>query len=160
MWLLRLDLWENMDPQCVHGNFWPSWMVCMCIFRCCFSVALCSQCGHGNFRPSWTSGLHALIWYVSKSVLLLLLWNHNLYMETFDLHDGLILCLCVFEGSLFELLCVHIEGMGTFDLHGLIFCVSSSVFSQLICVHIVSMETFDLDALILYVTEGVISVWI
>ena len=45
-------------------------------------------------------------------------------MKTFDPH-GLI--LCVSEGVLFELLCVHIVGMGTFGLHGLILCVSEGV---------------------------------
>ena len=57
--------------------------------------------------------------------------------ETFDLH-GLI--LCVFEGFLSLLLCVHNVGMGAFDLHGLILCVSEGVLSQLLCIHIVGRE--------------------
>ena len=41
--------------------------------------------------------------------------------ETFDLHGQI---LCVSEGFLSELLCVHNVGIETFDLHGLILCVS------------------------------------
>ena len=42
--------------------------------------------------------------------------------------DGLI--LCVSEGFLSELLCIHNVGMGTFDLHGLILCVSEGFLFQ------------------------------
>ena len=68
-------------------------------------------------------------------------------MGTFDLH-GLI--LCVSEGLLSELLCVHIVGIETFDLHELILCVSEGVLSVLLCVHNVGIETFDLHGLTLH----------
>ena len=42
-------------------------------------------------------------------------------METFGLHE---LILCVSEGVLSEMLCIHIVCMETFGLHGLILCVS------------------------------------
>ena len=48
-------------------------------------------------------------------------------METFDLH-GLI--LCVSEGFLSLLLCIHIVDIGTFDLHGQILCVSEGYLSE------------------------------
>ena len=47
--------------------------------------------------------------------------------------------------------------METFDLHGLILCVSEGVLSQLICVHNEGMETFYLHGLILCVSEGFLS---
>ena len=34
--------------------------------------------------------------------------------------------------------------METFGLHGLILCVSEGVISELLCIHIVGIETFDL----------------
>ena len=45
-------------------------------------------------------------------------------MKTFGLHGWI---LCVPEGVLSELLCVHNVGMETFDLHGLILCVSEGL---------------------------------
>ena len=59
-------------------------------------------------------------------------------METFGLH-GLI--LCVSEGDVCELICIHIVGKGTSGLHGLILCVSEGDVCELICIHIVSIET-------------------
>ena len=47
--------------------------------------------------------------------------------------------------------CIHIVGIGTFGLHGLIVCVSEGCLSELLCIHIVGMETFDFHGLILYV---------
>ena len=58
------------------------------------------------------------------------------------------------EGFLSQLLCIHIVGMGTFDLHGLILCVSEGFLSELLCVHNVDMGSFDLHGLILYGSEG------
>ena len=52
------------------------------------------------------------------------MWIYNVCMETFGLH-GLI--LCVSEGFLYELLCIHIVGIGTFDLHVLILCALEGV---------------------------------
>ena len=43
--------------------------------------------------------------------------THNMYMETFDLHEQI---LCVSEDLLSELLCIHNVDIGTYDLHGLI----------------------------------------
>ena len=45
----------------------------------------------------------------------------------------------------------------SFDLHGLILCVSEGVLSELLCIHNVGMGTFDLHGLILYVSEGDLS---
>ena len=42
-------------------------------------------------------------------------------LRTFDLMQRFY--LCVSEGILSEVLCIHIKGMGTFDLHALILCV-------------------------------------
>ena len=64
-----------------------------------------------------------------------------MYRETFDLHE---LILCVSEGLLSELLCVHNVGIETFDLHGLILCVSEGFLSELLCIHIVGMGTFEI----------------
>ena len=44
---------------------------------------------------------------------------YNDCIGTFALH---VLILCVSEGFLYELLCIHNVGMGPFDLHGLILC--------------------------------------
>ena len=49
-------------------------------------------------------------------------------MRTFDLRG---LTLCVSEGWSCELLCIHIEGMGAFDLHALILDVSEDFLSVL-----------------------------
>ena len=49
------------------------------------------------------------------------MWIYNVGMGLFDLHG---LLLCVTEGFLSKLLCIHIVGIGTFDRHGLILCVS------------------------------------
>ena len=46
------------------------------------------------------------------------------------------------------LLCIHIVGMGTFDLHGLIVCVSEDFLYELLCIHIVGMGTLDLHELL------------
>ena len=43
---------------------------------------------------------------------------------------------------------IHIVGMGSFDLHGLILCESEGVLSELLCVHNVDIEAFDLHGLI------------
>ena len=67
--------------------------------------------------------------------------------ETFGLHE---LILCVSEGLLSELLCVHIVGIGTFGPHGLILCVSESFYSELFCVHNVDIESFGLHGLALH----------
>ena len=48
-------------------------------------------------------------------------------MGTFGLHE---LILCVSEGVLSELLCIHIVGIGTFGLHELILCVSEGHHSE------------------------------
>ena len=61
------------------------------------------------------------------------------------------------EGYLSKMLCIHIAGIGTFDLHGQILCVSEGFFSVLLCVHIVGMGIFGLHGLILYVSEGLLS---
>ena len=45
--------------------------------------------------------------------------------------------------------------MGTFDLHGLILCVPEGILSVLLCVHNVGMRTFGIHELILCVSEGV-----
>ena len=66
--------------------------------------------------------------------------------------DGLI--LCVSEGFLSELLCIHNVGMGTFDIHELTLCVSEGVLSRLPCIHNVGMGTFGPHGLILYVMVG------
>ena len=55
------------------------------------------------------------------------------------------------------MLCVHIEDIGTFDLHGLILCESEGVLFELLCIHNVGMGTFALHGLILCVSEGVLS---
>ena len=68
-------------------------------------------------------------------------------MGNFDLH-GLI--LCVSEGVLAELLCIHIVGIGTFGLYGQISYVSEDYLSDLHCVHNEDIETFDLYGLTLY----------
>ena len=47
--------------------------------------------------------------------------------------------------------------MGSFDPHGLILCVTEGVLSELLCIHNVGMGSFDLHARILYVSEGVLS---
>ena len=57
-------------------------------------------------------------------------------MGTFDLHA---LILCVSEGFLSELLCMHILGMETFGLHGLILCVSEGVIFVLFYIHIANI---------------------
>ena len=62
-----------------------------------------------------------------------------LFSFSFDLH-GLI--LCVSEGVLSELLCIHIVGMDTFDLHGLIFCGYEGHFSVLLYNHILDTHIF------------------
>ena len=49
---------------------------------------------------------------------------------------------------------IHIVGMGTSGLHGLILCVSEGVLSELLCAHIVGIGTFDLRGLILRVSEA------
>ena len=98
------------------------------------------------------------------------------------------LILCVSEGVLPKLLCIHIVGMGTFDLHAMhwfyvclkasfpscsVFtfwaleplalmhwfyvCLTEGLLWKLLCIHIVGMGTFDLHALILCVFEGVLS---
>ena len=54
------------------------------------------------------------------------MWIHNVHKETFDLHE---LTLCVSEGLLSELLCIHIVDIGTFGLHGLILCDSGGLLS-------------------------------
>ena len=46
--------------------------------------------------------------------------------------------------------------MGIFDLHGLILCVSEGVLSEMLCIHIVCTGTFDLYELNLYVSEGLL----
>ena len=43
---------------------------------------------------------------------------------------------------------------GPYDLHGLILCVSEGLLSELPCIHIVGMGTFVLHGLILCVFEG------
>ena len=68
-------------------------------------------------------------------------------LGTFDFYA---LILCVSEGVLSELLCIHIVDIGTFDLHGLIICVAEGYISELICVHNVGIETFDLHELTLH----------
>ena len=47
--------------------------------------------------------------------------------------------------------------MGTFDLHGQILCVSEGLLSKLLCIHNAGMESFDLYGLILCVSEGALS---
>ena len=42
------------------------------------------------------------------------------------------LIICVSEGVLSELLCIHIVDMGSFDLNGLILCVSEDILSELL----------------------------
>ena len=54
------------------------------------------------------------------------------------------------------MLCVHIVGMGTFGLRGLISCVSEGFLSQLLYIHIVDMGTFHLYGQILNVSEGLL----
>ena len=76
------------------------------------------------------------------------IWTWEL---TVDLHA---LILCVSEGCVSELLCIHIVDIGTSDLHALILCVSEDFLSQLLCIHIVGMETFDLHGLILCDSEA------
>ena len=49
---------------------------------------------------------------------------------------------------------MYFLGIGTFDLHGLILCVSEGLLSELLCVHIVGIENFFLHGLILCVSEG------
>ena len=46
------------------------------------------------------------------------------------------------------MLCIHNVDKETLDLHGLILCVSEGFLSQLLCMHIVGMETFHLCGLI------------
>ena len=54
--------------------------------------------------------------------------------------------------------CIHIEGIGTSDLHELILCESEDDVYLLLCSNrIVDMETFDLHGLILCVSEGEVS---
>ena len=45
------------------------------------------------------------------------------------------------------MLCIHIVGMGTFGLHGLILCGSEGFLSELLCIHIEGMGTFGLHGL-------------
>ena len=54
------------------------------------------------------------------------------------------------------LLCIHIVGMKTFGLHGLILSVFEDYFSELLYIHIVCMEMLGLYELILYVFEDVL----
>ena len=61
------------------------------------------------------------------------------------------------EGFLSELLYIHIEGIGTFDVYALILYVSEEYFFELLCVHIKDIGTFDLHALILSVAGGFLS---
>ena len=54
------------------------------------------------------------------------------------------LILYVSEDLLSLLLCIHNEGMGSFDLHGLILCVSEGFLSEWLCIHNEDMEISDL----------------
>ena len=47
-------------------------------------------------------------------------------------------------------------GIGTFDLHELTLCVSEGVLSKLLCIHIVGIETLNLHELIVDVFEDVL----
>ena len=40
------------------------------------------------------------------------------------------------------MLCIHIVGMGSFDLRGLILCESEDFLSELLCNHIVNIDGF------------------
>ena len=60
-------------------------------------------------------------------------------MGTFDLH-GLI--LCVAQGGLTWLLCIHNVGIETFSLHGLTLCVSEGFLSELLCSHSENIDVF------------------
>ena len=62
------------------------------------------------------------------------------------------LILCVSEGFLSQLLCIHIVDMGTFGLHALILCVSEGILCELLCIHIVDIEAFVLHGQLLSVS--------
>ena len=64
------------------------------------------------------------------------------------------LILCVSEGFLSNLICIHTVGMGTSGLHGLTLCVSEGFLVPSLCIHIVGMGTSDIHALILCDSEG------
>ena len=51
---------------------------------------------------------------------------------------------------------IHIVGMETSVLHGLILCVSEGFFWLKVLIHIVGMETSVLHGLILCVSEGLL----
>ena len=53
---------------------------------------------------------------------------------------------------------IHIVGMGSFDLYGLILYVSEGFLSELLCIHNVGMGTFDLHGLTLCVSLDFLSV--
>ena len=61
------------------------------------------------------------------------------FLGPFGLHG---LTLCVSEGDVCELTCIHIVGMGTSDLHELILYVSEGFLSLLLCSHIVNIDDF------------------
>ena len=60
-------------------------------------------------------------------------------MGTFYLHG---LTLCVSEGLLFDLQCIHIVGIETFVHHGLILYVSEDFLPELFQIHIVDIDVF------------------
>ena len=92
--------------------------------------------------------------YVSIKISFLCCFVFTLWaLETFVPHG---LTLCVSEGLLSVLLCIHNVGKETSGLHGLILCVSEGVLSQLLCAHNVGIGTFHLHALILCVSEGLL----
>ena len=75
--------------------------------------------------------------------------THNC-VQFSDLHERI---LCVSEGFLWLLLCIHIVGMRTFYLHEMILCVSEGLHSVLLCIHNVGMGTFAPHGLTLCVFE-------
>ena len=58
------------------------------------------------------------------------------------------------------LLCVHIVGMGTFGLYGLILNGSEGYLSKMLHNHNVGIATFGLHVLILCASEGFLSEWL
>ena len=58
-------------------------------------------------------------------------------MGTSGLHGWI---LCVSEGHVCKLHCIHIVGMETFGLHGLILCVSEGTISVLLYIHILHID--------------------
>ena len=59
--------------------------------------------------------------------------------------------------AVFAASCTDFWPTWTFGLHVLILCVSEGFLSLLLCIHTAGIGTFDLHALILHVSEGVLS---